>query len=168
MACILCNKHQAPNPVVPGVMIKRCTSIDQPGWLSLREALWPHASREEHLTEMAPFLNSPERHIQFVAYAEDGRPVGFVEASVRIDYVNGTSTSPVAFLEGLYVVPGSRRKGVARGLVEAIASWAVGVGCTELASDSLLEHHRSHAVHKALGFMETERVVFFNKPLRRA
>jgi len=32
-------------------------------------------------------------------------PIGFVEASLRSEYVNGTSTSPVAFLKGLYVVP---------------------------------------------------------------
>lgn len=147
-------------------MIERCASVQQPGWLSLREALWPHCSRDEHLMEMASFLDVPERYIQFVAYAEDGRPLGFVEASVRTDYVNGTTTSPVAFLEGLYVAPGVRRKGVGRTLVEAVASWAAEVGCTELASDTLLEHDLSQAVHKALGFVETERVVFFNMPLR--
>jgi aminoglycoside 6'-N-acetyltransferase I len=117
---------------------------------------------------MASFLNNPERHAQFVIYAEDGQPAGFAEASVRTDYVNGTATSPVAFLEGLYVLPTARRRGAGRRLVEAVATWAVEVGCTELASDALLDHELSQTVHKALGFVETERVVFFNKPLRRA
>lgn len=148
-------------------MIERCASADQPGWLSLRQALWPDCSREEHLAEMTSFLKSPDRHVQFVAYADDAEPVGFAEASVRTDYVNGTTTSPVAFLEGIYVLPRARRKGIARKLVEAVASWALEVGCSELASDALLENELGQAVHKALGFAVTEHVVFFSRPLRR-
>jgi aminoglycoside 6'-N-acetyltransferase I len=34
-----------------------------------------------------------------------------------------------------------------------------------LASDALLDNGASHAMHRALGFEETERVVFFRKPL---
>jgi aminoglycoside 6'-N-acetyltransferase I len=148
-------------------MIKRCAVLGQPGWLSLRQALWPHCSRLEHLAEMTSFLKSPERHVQLVAYIEDDQPVGFAEATVRTDYVNGTTTSPVAFLEAMYVLPRARRKGVGRRLVEAVASWAVEMGCSELASDALLENELGQAVHKAIGFVETERVVSFNKPLHR-
>src|SRR5947207_14595043 len=97
-------------------MIKACASVEQPGWLELRQALWPHCTREEHLAEMSSFLASPRRYAQFVAYSA-GRPVGLVEAAVRSDYVNGTSSSPVAFLEGIYVVPEARRKRVAASLV---------------------------------------------------
>lgn len=32
------------------IMIERCTSFDQPGWLSLREELWPHCSRAQRKT----------------------------------------------------------------------------------------------------------------------
>jgi aminoglycoside 6'-N-acetyltransferase I len=153
---------------VLGVMIKRCAVLDQPGWLSLRQALWPDCSREEHVAEMEDFLKSPERHAQFVAYANSDQPVGFAEATVRTDYVNGTTTTPVAFLEALYVLPTARRKGAARRLVEAVASWAIEVGCTELASDAVLENELGQAVHRAIGFIETERVVFFRKSLRLA
>ena len=82
---------------------------------------------------------------------------------MRTDYVNGTSTSPVAFLEGIYVVPEARRKGVAAALIAAISKWALSIGCRELASDALLENEVSHALHLALGFQETERVIFFRK-----
>jgi aminoglycoside 6'-N-acetyltransferase I len=84
---------------------------------------------------------------------------------VRADYVNGTNSSPVAFLEGLYVVPEARRKGIAASLVSAVSQWAHSVGCRELASDALLENETSHAVHRALGFQETERVIFFRRTL---
>ena len=146
-------------------MIKRCTSVEQPGWLALRQALWPDATPEEHLSEMASFCANPERYAQFVAYSESNAAVGFVEAAIRTDYVNGTRSSPVAFLEGLYVVPEARQQGVARALVAAVERWALDAGCREFASDALLENQVSHAVHRALGFQETERVVFFRRPL---
>jgi aminoglycoside 6'-N-acetyltransferase I len=146
-------------------MIDRCATVEQPGWLSLRKALWPQSTREEHLSEMSSFLSSPERYAQFVAYSSLGDAVGLVEASVRSDYVNGAESSPVAFLEGIYVVPQARRKGIAAGLVAAVTGWALEVGCRELASDALLENPVSHAVHRALGFQETERVVFFRRVL---
>jgi len=113
---------------------------------------------------MTRFVSDPARYAQFVAY-DGGRAVGLAEAALRSDYVNGTATSPVAFLEGLYVAPDERRKGIARSLVREVAAWARERGCTELASDALLDNTASHAVHRALGFVETERVVFFRKEL---
>jgi aminoglycoside 6'-N-acetyltransferase I len=114
---------------------------------------------------MGSFLASPDRFAQFVAYSAPGEAVGLAEASMRIDYVNGTVSSPVAFLEGLYVVPPARRRGVAQSLVCVVSDWARSRGCSELASDTLLENEASQAVHRALGFEETERVVFFRKAL---
>jgi aminoglycoside 6'-N-acetyltransferase I len=146
-------------------MMQRCTSIEQPGWLELRQALWPGTSREEHLSEMASLCASPQRFVQFVAYSGPSAAIGLIEAAVRSDYVNGTLLTPVAFLEGIYVVPAARRQGVARALVEHVERWAAGLGCREVASDALLDNRLSHAVHRALGFEETERVVFFRKPL---
>jgi aminoglycoside 6'-N-acetyltransferase I len=146
-------------------MIVPCTSTGQDGWLGLRQALWPDCPAAEHLAEMQSFLDDPGKFAQFVALGPDGAPIGFVEASLRSDYVNGTDSSPVAFLEGIYVAPQYRRQGVGRALVAAVAAWGRAQGCTELASDALLENRDSHAMHRALGFEETERVVYFKKPL---
>ena len=87
---------------------------------------------------------------------------------MRVDYVNGTNSSPVAFLEGLYVARSSRRQGVAHALVESVVEWALAQGCRELASDSLLDNTAAHAAHRALGFEETERVVYFPRKLHDA
>jgi aminoglycoside 6'-N-acetyltransferase I len=146
-------------------MIVPCISTAQDGWLDLRQALWPHSPAAAHLEEMQSFLDRPDQYAQFVAYGPDGQPTGFVEAALRTDYVNGTEGSPVAFLEGIYVAPQYRRKGIGRSLVSAVVSWARVGGCSELASDALLENEVSHAMHHALGFEETERVVFFRKRL---
>ena len=146
-------------------MIERCESADQRGWLTLREALWPHCSRAEHLSEMASFLANPQRYAQFVAYDDSREAVGFCEAALRTDYVNGTETSPVAFVEGIFVVPEARRRGIAASLVSAVAGWAVAADCRELASDAALENQESHAFHLAIGFQESRRVVFFRRVL---
>ena len=81
--------------------------------------------------------------------------------------VNGCTTSPVAFLEGLYVLPEYRRRGVARRLCAAVEAWATALGCAELASDTWLDSIDSQRMHAALHFAETERVVYFSKPLSR-
>jgi len=154
-------------PSLP-IAILPCTSAGQDGWLGFRQALWPDCLRDEHLAEMRSALELPDKYAQFLAYGADGRAAGFVEASLRTDYVNGTNSSPVAFLEGLYVAPAYRRQGVGRLLVAAVASWARERGCSELASDAPLDNAVSHAMHAALGFEETERVVYFRKPLPSA
>lgn len=133
-------------------------------WLSLRSSLWPDGTEAEHLHYMADAL--ARGHCVRLALAPDGCAVGFVEASLRVDYVNGTSTSPVAFLEGLYIAPSARRKGVARALVADVERWAAAQGCSELASDSPIENVAAHATHRALGFEETERVVYFRRAVR--
>ncbi|MFL6622178.1 MAG: aminoglycoside 6'-N-acetyltransferase [Sulfurifustaceae bacterium] len=147
--------------------IESCSSTEHRGWLPLRRALWPDETIDEHLAEMAALIAEPQRYVQFVAYTSEQQPIGFAEASVRTDYVNGTRSSPVAFLEGIYVAPAFRRHGVASALVSAVSSWARSGGCVELASDALLENEGSHAFHRALGFEETERVVYFRKALPR-
>jgi aminoglycoside 6'-N-acetyltransferase I len=145
-------------------MIKRCTLLDHNGWLPLRVALWPDSAPDNDRDKQT-ILSAPERYLVLIFTGESDNALGFAEASIRADYVNGTSTSPVAFLEGLYVRPASRGQGIARQLVVGVQRWAEEMGCTELASDALLDNQGSHAMHEALGFVETERVVYFLKTL---
>jgi aminoglycoside 6'-N-acetyltransferase I len=144
-------------------MIKPCTSPQHPGWLELRQALWPHHEASVLLDEMSRFCAEPQRFGQFIA--DDGAPLGFIEIARRSDYVNGTRSSPVAFLEGIYVAPFARKRGVAKVLVQAAEVWARERGCVEFASDAAIDNQISHAMHRALGFAETQRVVFFRKVL---
>ena len=143
--------------------IERCSSLDQPGWLDMRLALWADATADEHRAYMAISLAQPERYLQLMMYDERRQPLGFIEGSIRSDYVNGTESSPVGFVEGVYVAPASRRKGVARQLYDAIGNWARARGCRELASDALIDNELSQRAHRALGFRETERVVYFTR-----
>ena len=143
--------------------IEICGAQTLSQWVDLRSALWPVEDREIMAREVPGILARPD---MLVLVAREGdAAIGFAEASVRCDYVNGCETSPVAFLEGIYVVPEHRHSGVARSLVAAIENWAKARGLCELASDALLDNAQSHAMHKALGFSETERVIYFRKPL---
>jgi len=144
--------------------IRPCESPEQPGWLDMRLALWADANEADHRAYMATLLAQPERFVQLVVY-RDGQPLGFIEGSIRSDYVNGTETSPVGFVEGVYVKPESRRQGIARQLFEAVADWARARGCRELASDALIDNDISQRAHRSLGFRETERVVYFTRRL---
>jgi aminoglycoside 6'-N-acetyltransferase I len=147
--------------------IEPLTDASDPDWLALRRGLWPEPSDEEHLGEMAEFVEAPDRYAQFIARSADGRGIGLAEASIRTDYVPGTDSSPVGYLEGLYVDADQRRQGVARQLVDAVAKWAITKGCVELASDTWLENLVGQAVHERLGFVEAERVVFYCRSLTK-
>lgn len=116
----------APRQLLPSSvpsMIKRCTLLDHNGWLPLRIALWPDsAPNNDH--DKQTLLSTPERYLVLIFVDEESNALGFTEASIRTDYVNGTNSSPVAFLEGLYVQPASRGEGIARQLVARIQQWA--------------------------------------------
>lgn len=129
----------------------------------MRAALWPDAGIDALRAEALAWDAS--QGIALLAFDDDGRAIGLAEASLRRDYVNGTESSPVGFLEAWFVQPGHRGRGVGRALVAAVEDWTRGHGCRELASDALLDNTGSHAAHAACGFEETERVVYFRKRL---
>jgi len=127
----------------------------------MRAALWPDedpADLEEDLRELLADVTQ----VAFVAERDHGRLCGFAEASVR-RFANSNDESPCAFLEGWWVDADVRRGGVGRALLAAVEDWARAQGFTELGSDALLDNTLSHEVHRALGFEERERVVYFRK-----
>ncbi len=145
------------------MQIDKCGTDQLPQWVALRIALWPDEDAQQIAAEASGMLAQADL---LVLVAREGEAViGFAEAAIRNDYVNGCETSPVAFVEGIYVVPEQRRRGVAKAMIAAIDVWAQQQGLRELASDALLGNAQSHAMHEALGFGETERVVYFRKVL---
>lgn len=132
-------------------------------WLPLRILLWPD-HEDAHLLEMRQLLEQPHT-LQLLSYNDQQQAIAMLEASIRYEYVNGTQTSPVAFLEGIYVLPEYRRSGVATTLVQQVEDWAKQFSCTEFASDAAIDNTISHAMHRTLGFQETERVVYFKKKI---
>ncbi len=98
-------------------------------------------------------------------YLADGRPVGLLSLCLRSDYVEGTSSSPVGYLEGIWVEPAYRRGGIAAQLVAFAREWSRAQGARELASDCLLANETSRSFHKAVGFAEANVIVCFTMKL---
>ena len=95
----------------------------------------------------------------------DEKIVGFCECSLRYDYVEGTSSSPVGYLEGIFVLEEYRNLGIASSLLAESEMWAKKKGCTEFASDCELENNDSLKFHLKAGFKEANRIICFKKDL---
>ena len=95
----------------------------------------------------------------------DGALGGFVSFSIR-PWGNGCDARPVPYVEGWWVAPALRRGGVGRALIAAVEQWAKMCGFRELGSDAQLDNKIGRDAHAAVGFEETERMVFFRKKLR--
>ena len=145
------------------VTIRRARPDDQHEHGRMRALLWPDEDAAALESELDEFLADPTQ-VAFVAErdADTGRLCGFAEASVR-RFANSNDESPCAFLEGWWVDEDMRRTGVGRALIAAVENWARSEGFHELGSDALLENTLSHTAHRALGFEERERVIYFRK-----
>jgi aminoglycoside 6'-N-acetyltransferase I len=99
-------------------------------------------------------------------YTVDDKAVAFISLSLRHDYVEGTDSSPVGYLEGIYVKPNFRGRGIAAELVGFAKEWAVSQGCSQLASDCELDNEDSRLFHGKIGFEEANRIICFKMALK--
>ncbi len=95
----------------------------------------------------------------------DEQSVGFAQCQLRFDYVEGTQTSPVGYLEGVFVLEQYRSNGYAKELLKACEQWAKDKNCSEFASDCELDNYNSYKFHMAAGFKEANRIICFKKEL---
>ena len=130
-------------------------------WIDLSLQLFPEHNRDEMADYYSKILTS-EKEIGFL-YQKDDKFVGYMNLSIRSDYVNGTDFSPVAFVEAIFVLPKYRKQNIARKLIEYAEDFAKQKGLKQLASDCLLENEASAKFHISCGFKETERVIYFVK-----
>src|SRR5687767_3257920 len=144
--------------------VRTLTRDDLQAWWQLRSELWPDCSDIDNQRDTQVLLQDAHKNAVFLYDAPDGTVKGFLEARLR-EYAEDCETSPVGFIEGWYVVPEARGSGIGRSLVEAAEKWAMSKGCTEMASDAVIDNIGSHAAHRALGYEEVERIVCFRKPL---
>ena len=143
--------------------IKKATQDDIRAAATLAHQLWPGDSPEEHAAALLEIIASPEAAV-FLAM-EQGNACAFAQCQLRHDYVEGTDSSPVGYLEGIYVCPACQRRGIARELLAACENWARAVGCTEFASDCELDNEDSLRFHLHTGFTEANRIICFTKRL---
>jgi aminoglycoside 6'-N-acetyltransferase I len=129
---------------------------DFPLWQRMRREIYPILDPEYDRREMEQISASD---IWFCYFIEDGgAPIGLVELSSR-NIVDGCLSSPVAYLEGLYLEPECRGRGLGTQAMRLVFDWCRERGFSELATDAELENLRAQNFYSMLGFEETDRVV---------
>ncbi len=144
-------------------MIKKVNvkDIDILGTLALQ--LWPDNDYNELKNEFLGLIKNEEA-VCFIQYLDD-KPIAFAECQLRHDYVEGTNTSPVGYLEGIFVLKEYRNNGYGKNLLKECEKWAKEKGCTEFASDCELANIESLHFHEGMGFQEVNRIICFKKDI---
>ena len=145
------------------VIVSAMDSADLTAWMTMRAMLWPDTTQDLHRKELEAFLQRGN-FWGLLAETPNGDAAGFAEVAIR-DYANGCVSRPVAFLEGIWVKPQLRRQGIGAQLLKATEAFLIVRGISELGSDALIDNQELHSAHRAWGFSETERVVYFRKSL---
>ena len=144
-------------------MIRKATVDDAICVAKLAIQMWEDNTLKGLTEELAEVIAGPESAV-FLLYDREAA-IGFAQCQLRHDYVEGTDSSPVGYLEGIFVEEGYRNKGCAKELLKQCEAWAKNMGCTEFASDCELDNTGSLAFHLKMGFEEANRVICFTKKL---
>jgi aminoglycoside 6'-N-acetyltransferase I len=129
--------------------MKAVRPSDAVAWAKLRTALWP-AGAADHPREIARFFvgTIDEPNAAFIVESSAGKPIAILELSIRKD-VPGLEGKRAGYVEGLYVIPELRHRGIARELLHTSLNWARENQCVAFASDRAerIVIHRRFAVH---------------------
>jgi aminoglycoside 6'-N-acetyltransferase I len=128
----------------------------------MRRRLFPWLTVQVARREIAEIAGKPSEAAFGVREGDSW--LGFIEVRER-SYGEGCETSPVGYIEALWVETDVRRRGVARAMVGAAIDWCRKRGLRELGSDAEISNVVSHAMHRRLGFEETERLVTYRMKL---
>ncbi|MBR5537728.1 MAG: GNAT family N-acetyltransferase [Clostridia bacterium] len=144
-------------------MVRKAAKADSRILAEMAVQMWDSHTADDLEADFRESLKD-ERTAFFIKYT-DGMPVGFAQCGLRYDYVEGTESSPVGYLEGIFVEETCRKHGYAKELLAACELWAKGRDCREFASDCELDNLVSLKFHMAMGFAEANRIICFKKTL---
>ena len=125
--------------------------------------LWPECDPDAERSNIERIFRSESEQI-FVWQNGVDVPGGFIYMALR-DWAEGTNSTPVGYIEGIYVEPQYRRRIVGRSLVKAGEEWSRKKGCKEIASDAVIDNLSSQKFHRAIGFSEVSTIVCFRKSI---
>lgn len=144
-------------------MIKKANKEELHTLMQLAVLLWPDHTLDELEDEFLEYIEKEDASF-YIAYKDD-ISVGFAQCQLRYDYVEGSSSSPVGYLEGIFIKEEYRNQGYASRLLKECENWAKTLGCEEFASDCELSNQDSLAFHLTVGFEEANRIICFTKKL---
>ncbi|MDE6244335.1 MAG: GNAT family N-acetyltransferase [Treponemataceae bacterium] len=144
-------------------MVRSASKNDLKIVADLAVLMWGDNSVDEAAEEFSKHISKGDAQI-FLKY-EDDILVGFAQCQLRYDYVEGTKTTPVGYLEGIFILEKYRNRGYAKELLKKCETWAKGKGCREFASDCEIDNEISFQFHRAMNFTEANRIICFKKKL---
>lgn len=144
-------------------MVRKAEKQDLEILANLAVQMWDSHSVSELIVEFSEIME--KGNSQFFLKYENDIPIGFAQCQLRYDYVEGTKTSPVGYLEGIFIKEGYRNKGYAKELLAECEVWTKGNGCQEFASDCEIDNIDSFQFHKSMDFTEVNRIICFAKTL---
>ena len=104
------------------MMFRKASIEDLDALTQLALLLWPNHTFDELHEEIESLLSNP--NAAFFLYFDQALPAGFAQCQLRHDYVEGTESSPVGYLEGVFVLESHRKQGIAAQLLEQCEQWA--------------------------------------------
>lgn len=140
-----------------------CTSHDIGNVSKLAAKLW-NDDYDELKNEFEAIVNTQNNIVFTACFQKD--MIAFAHCSIRKEYIEGTKSSPVAYLEAIYVEEEYRKSGVATNLIICCENWAKDKGLTEFASDCNINNANSRSLHKHCGFNEASTLVHFVKSIK--
>ncbi|MCT4565742.1 MAG: GNAT family N-acetyltransferase [Maledivibacter sp.] len=144
-------------------IIRQVMENDLEEWLKLGLKLWTEETENEMRQIFLDILLS-EKENTFIC-ENVNKYIGFVNVSIRSDYVEGSNSTPVGYIEGIYVEENYRKKGIANHLIKAAEKWAKEKGCKQMGSDIEYDNTVSYDFHKKVGFNEAGRIICFIKDI---
>lgn len=144
-------------------MVKRAAKKDLDTLVNLAGIMWDRHSVIQLFHEFSEIMAKGDT--QFFLKYENDTAVGFAQCRLSHDHIKGTKTSPVGYLERVFVKEGYRNRGYAGELLKACEEWARENGCMELAGDCEIDNKESFEFYKAMDFTEVNRIICFAKSL---
>ena len=147
------------------MIIREASKNDASAWSEMRTELWPETG-DKHVSEINEYFSGASIDIVQAYVGEvEFEIVGFLELNIR-NFAEGSRSPKLPYVEAWYIKSKYRGHGYGALLMQQAEEWAIAKGYSELASDTELENNRSIAMHKRMGFVETERIVCFLKKLK--
>ena len=153
--------YRSYNTIIYNVMIRQATKNDFEQWLRMRKLLYPESSQNELMSEIKKIFYDKTivGELDYIVFVYEKNKLmlgGFIETSLR-QKVSNCKSSPVGYIESLYVDSDIRRNGIARDLVRESEKWIKENGCSEFAVDTDPDEKGSIEFYLSCGFAQVRR-----------
>ena len=89
-------------------MVRKAVKTDVTDIAEMAVIMWDSNSVKELAREFETLVENEECSLYI--YCVDNMPLGFAQCGLRHDYVEGTESSPVGYLEGIFIREEYRKK----------------------------------------------------------